>query len=439
MDQTNYSVVVDERVVVKWLTPPAPLPHPTPDILAHLVEAGFKDTAPPYAVLTGVVEGREHLLALVTGYLPDARDGWEWCVDDAVAGSTAFATELGRLAADLHLALSTLPHPAQSAPPPSAGPALPGGPAASPTSSDSGRTPAEARAAGDAAAATTAPAERAEDTRPEQAFAERAEEALGEALAVTEGEDGAWLAGRADAMRRELASLAAPMTTPLIRIHGDLHVGQILKWRDGYAVIDFDGNPTVTDADPRQPAARDVAQLTTSLEHVAQVAIKRRGTPPDRAAAWAREARAALLAAYRARLAERHRSDLLDERLIRPFEVEQECRELIYAARHLPRWRYAPMGVLRTWYPEETPAPDAGAPPADAAPHPTDTPAPHPAGTPAGDGAPHPTDTPAPHLTGAPAGDVAQFPTETPGEEPAPRAADDPSRHCAEKPEENIA
>ncbi|MEV4012876.1 hypothetical protein AB0J35_20455 [Nonomuraea angiospora] len=303
VDQTNYSVVVDEKVVVKWLTPPVPLPHPTPEVFAHLVEAGFNDTAPPYAALTRVVDGNEQLLALVTGYLPEARDGWEWCVDEAEAGATDFAPVLGRLAADLHLALATLPTPAP-----------------------------EPGAAGTAA---------------------RAEAALAEALALTDGEDGAWLATRTPAIRRELAPLQAPITGPRIRIHGDLHVGQILRWRDGYAVIDFDGNPTVTDADPCQPAARDVAQLTTSIEHVAQVAIKRRDTDPGAAAAWAATARAGLLAAYRARLAEKDRPDLLDERLVRPFEVEQECRELIYAARHLPRWRYAPMGVLRTWYQEE--------------------------------------------------------------------------------------
>uniref|UniRef100_UPI0019640A93 hypothetical protein n=1 Tax=Nonomuraea lactucae TaxID=2249762 RepID=UPI0019640A93 len=79
------------------------------------------------------------------------------------------------------------------------------------------------------------------------------------------------------------------------------------------------------------------------------------GTPPGEAVRWAREARDAVLAAYRRRLAERGGPGLLDETLIRPFEIEQECRELIYAARHLPRWRYAPMGVLRTWYPEENP------------------------------------------------------------------------------------
>jgi maltokinase len=37
----------------------------------------------------------------------------------------------------------------------------------------------------------------------------------------------------------------------------------------------------------------------------------------------------------------------VDERLLAAFEVEQECRELVYAARFLPRWRYAPMATLR--------------------------------------------------------------------------------------------
>ncbi|MGN9782224.1 phosphotransferase [Nonomuraea sp. ZG12] len=319
--------MVNDRVVVKWLTPPVPLPR-TPEVLAHLVDAGFKDTAPPYAALTRVDGPHEILLALVTGYLPEATDGWEWCADDAQAGRTAFAPALGRLAADLHLALSTFPtEPASPAEPgpraePGTGGPFPG--ASFPSASFPGEDGV------------------------------RAESALREALELTGGDDGAWLAGHAGRLREELAPLARPVASPRIRIHGDLHVGQILRWRDGYAVIDFDGNPTVTGADPLQPAARDVAQLTTSLQHVAQVAIKRRGTPPESAAHWAAEARALMLAAYTGRLAERGAAGLLDESLIRPFEIEQECRELIYAARHLPRWRYAPMGVLRDWYPEES-------------------------------------------------------------------------------------
>ncbi|MET7464457.1 hypothetical protein [Nonomuraea sp. NPDC005501] len=331
VDQTNYSVVVSDRVVVKWLTPPAPMPHPAPDVLAHLAATGFREIAPPFAALTlHEKSGQVLLLALVTGYLPGARDGWEWCVDEAEAGRAAFAADLGRLTADLHTALSTF-HP--------------GDPSALRPADLAGPVPEASRgpAAGPVPEASRGPA---------AGYGARAEGALREALELTGGEDGAWLAAREADLRRELEPLHRPAgSAPLIRIHGDLHVGQILRWRDGYAVIDFDGNPTVTGAEPYQPAARDVAQLATSLEHVAQVAVRRRGTPPAAAARWAREARDAMLAAYRLRLAERGRPELLDETLLRPFEIEQECRELVYAARHLPRWRYAPMGVLRTWYP----------------------------------------------------------------------------------------
>jgi maltokinase len=80
------------------------------------------------------------------------------------------------------------------------------------------------------------------------------------------------------------------------------------------------------------------------------VAIRRRSADPAATVAWVTAARAELRSAYENGLADAGRADMLDRSLLRPFEVEQECRELIYAARHLPRWRYAPMGVLRAWF-----------------------------------------------------------------------------------------
>ncbi|GGL21230.1 hypothetical protein Sme01_40250 [Sphaerisporangium melleum] len=312
VDQTNHSVVVDERVVVKWLTPPAPLPQPAPEMFAHLTAVGFTATALPYAALTGrSATGGETLVALVTAYLPEAADGWEWCVDEAVAGRTAFATDLGSLAAGLHAAMAT-PSPAFPDP--------------------------------------------VRQATPGDGWAVRARAALARALELTGGADGDWLARQAATLAGRLAPLGRAGGTPIIRIHGDLHVGQTLRWRGGYAVIDFDGNPTVTGADPFQPAARDLAQLATSLEHVAQVAVKRRGADPARALAWAGDARAGLLSAYRAGLAARGMAHLLEESLLGPFEIEQECRELIYAALHLPRWRYAPMGVLRARFSGDVPS-----------------------------------------------------------------------------------
>ncbi|MEO3853393.1 hypothetical protein [Acrocarpospora sp. B8E8] len=298
-DQTNHSVIVGETVVVKWFARPSE-DSPAPELFAHLAEVGFRAIAEPYAaVFCG-----DELLALVTAYLPEARDGWEWCVDEAVSGGTAFAGELGRMAAELHVALAT----------------------------PSSVWPDPVRVA-------------------EASWAGRAFEALGEALRVTEdAEDSAWLAAHEGDLRRELAPLVVAGETPVVRIHGDLHVGQVLRWRDGLAIVDFDGNPTVSGALPYQPVARDLAQLTTSLEHVAQVAVKRRGADPQAMAAWSWMTREALETAYVTKLAEAGQSELLDRSLLRPFEVEQECRELLYAANHLPRWRYAPMGVLRTWF-----------------------------------------------------------------------------------------
>lgn len=254
VDQTHESVVVGERFVVKWLRDPVP-DHPAPAILAHLTQVGFTGTA----ALAGVLSDAAGLRALVTEYLPGARDGWEWCVEDLLAGDLAFPVRLGALAAALHAALAT----------PSA--VFPG---------------------------PIAPAARM--------WSSGALELLSVVLSETGGHNGAWLKSREPALRSALELPAGLAGTPLIRVHGDLHVGQILRWDGGLAVIDFDGNPAV---------------------------------------------RADFLDAYRSVLAERDLRHLLDERLLPAFEIEQELRELHYANRFLPRWRYAPMAALRRRYP----------------------------------------------------------------------------------------
>ncbi|MEV6342869.1 hypothetical protein [Actinoplanes sp. NPDC051851] len=302
VDQTHRSVIVGERFVVKWLVPPLPAPQRTPELLAHLAEVGFDRTARPYAALYAGTD----LTALVVAFLPGALDGWDWATDDLLAeldggAPAAIGAELGRLAGELHAALAT---PSSVLPSP----------------------------AGTATAADLA------------SWVEQGERALDDALGLVDGADGTWLAGHAAAIRADLRLPAAP--TPVQRLHGDLHVGQVLRWDEGYAVVDFDGNPTAPQ-DAAEPAARDVAQLLTSLEHVGAIANRRTGhAHRDRVRAWAARERAALLDAYRPLAGE-----LFDERLLRGFETAQECRELVYAARFLPRWRYAPMEVLRNRYP----------------------------------------------------------------------------------------
>lgn len=309
VDQSNESVAVGEQVVVKLYPRTAPGPQPGMDVPAHLAAVGFGDTPAPIGALRWAdAEGRDVVLASAAAFLAGARDGWDWFVelvlrmldgdlprDDAEAPAAA----IGSLVARLHVALAApsavLPEPVATA---------------------------------------SAPTVRV--------WAERASATLDEALSLTSGAEGDRLRAMAPRIRAALGGFDAVASTPIQRIHGDLHVGQVLRWDGGYAVSDFDGNPLAPPAVRTAPdsPARDVASMARAIDHVGRIAHRRR---PDRAAdidAWIRDARVRFLAEYRAQLGA-HRA-LFDERLLRPFEVAQECHEYVYAARYLPRWLSVP-------------------------------------------------------------------------------------------------
>ncbi|WP_157739954.1 hypothetical protein [Micromonospora narathiwatensis] len=315
VDQTNTSVVVGERVVVKWMRPVTGdgSPGRAPDLLAHLTAAGFARTPTPYAaVYRDAAAGG--LVAVVTGFLPDAADGWDWCVDallDQLDGGPPadLAGDLGVLAAELHCALAT---------------------------------PSE-----------TVPAPVAVSDRDWAAGGLAVLDQARRLVAAVDDEEARWFAARVPRLAADIEPSRQVDRTYVIQPHGDLHVGQVLRWRGGLAVTDFDGNPTLDTPGGTltEPTARDVAQLRTSLLHVGEIANRRTGGRHRSAVTdWCRRAVDELLATYLRTLDERGMAYLFDARLLRPFEVEQECRELCYAARFLPRWRYAPMGVLRRWY-----------------------------------------------------------------------------------------
>jgi maltokinase len=183
---------------------------------------------------------------------------------------------------------------------------------------------------------------------------------LDEALREVDGEEGRRLAARRTVIGKDLDGIADAAPTPIIDVHGDFHVGQVLRatdetgWR--YVFTDFDGNPVLSLDERRrlQPAARDVAGMLASLDHVGRVVVKRTdGVDATDVFRWIRHAEAAFLDAYSAELDRLGRAELFDQRLLRGFWAEQECREFVYAARHLPHWRYVPDAALTALYPEE--------------------------------------------------------------------------------------
>lgn len=320
VDMTNWSVIVDDATVVKVVGTWGGADRAARQ-LTRIGDSG--------AAITPGFVGRldwhhpelgTSTIALVSEFLEGAEDGWTWAVDDVLAylaggPEPEWPARIGELAAELHKALA-------------------------PSSNDEAPRPAG------------------------EALRARAEAALGEALRVTGGEAGVRLRNRATAIRAALATIPDEPIGPVFDLHGDLHVGQILRAGEStihpgqhrYWVIDFDGDPQLADAERDQPdyAARDLAHLLSSADLVGAVVMKRLGDASQAVLDWAERARGQSLDAYRASLAAGSLGDpscVFDERLIAGFLAEQLLRELIYADRYLPRWQYAPDAAIFFRYP----------------------------------------------------------------------------------------
>ena len=206
MDQSNESVVVGGKAVVKrsvWIAPGNQRPSKLP---AHLMAAGFEEMPAPIGNASWEHPDGVAPLVSITAFLPDARDGWEWYVellermlDDPDVDAVGPAVALGAIAARLHVALAT-PTDVLAAPIGTAGEEM----------VDGWRRDAEAD--------------------------------LEAALASVDGEEGTRLRGVHEQIRIELEEIRGP-EAGTIPIHGDLHVGQFLRWPGGLAVSDLDGDP----------------------------------------------------------------------------------------------------------------------------------------------------------------------------------------------------
>lgn len=152
------------------------------------------------------------------------------------------------------------------------------------------------------------------------------------------------VAERADRVRAVAAEVAAlPATPPRQRVHGDLHLGQVLRSRGRWFVIDFEGEPLAPLAERTRPdlALRDVAGVLRSFDYAAAVG----GLTGDAAAAWTTDARDGFLAGYAA-AATTDVDDATRALLLRALELDKTLYEVVYEARNRPAWAPIPEAGL---------------------------------------------------------------------------------------------
>jgi maltokinase len=144
----------------------------------------------------------------------------------------------------------------------------------------------------------------------------------------------------------DLAALDEPVAVQ--RLHGDFHLGQVMRTLDGWKLLDFEGEPARPLAERRglEPPMKDVAGMLRSFDYAARHLLADHpadGQRAYRATEWADRNREAFLTGYaRAGGADPRQQPVL----LRAYETDKAVYEVLYEARNRPTWLQIPMAAI---------------------------------------------------------------------------------------------
>lgn len=356
-EQSNSSVVVGGSMVLKMIRRVSGGVHPELEMGAYLTAAGYANISPLLGSVSRVdAQGQPHLLMIAQGYLNNQGDAWEWtqnnlerAIRDEMAhahseqeqhynalGELAdFAGMLGQRLGEMHVVL-----------------AAPGADAdflSRPSSEKDGQA---------WASSVRAQVERALQLleQRQDGFAEEDQGLVSDLL------------GQREALLKHVDELAAQAVGGLImRVHGDLHLGQVLVVQGDAYLIDFEGEPArpLPERRAKYSPYKDVSGVLRSFDYAAAMAIRNVQTADaSEEAAQARtrvakrylhEARHAFTQAYRdatRELPHAWHDAQGEDAALQLFSLEKAAYEIAYEAENRPSWLAVPLhglfGLLST-------------------------------------------------------------------------------------------
>ncbi|MCP1366602.1 putative maltokinase, partial [Halomonas sp. BBD48] len=352
VEQSNSSVIIGHKVVLKLFRRLEPGLHPEAEIGHYLSEHGFEHVPPLYGeVARRNAAGESQTLMLVQGFIANQGDAWSWtrnALERAIrevgeesetsaeeGGYKAldeleeFATTLGQRLGELHRVLALPSENADFAP------------------------------------------EQAGETHV-AAWSQRVREQVEKALDLLERHKGnaseadQALAEQVLSERDTLLSAVEPLAQQakgslLTRIHGDLHLGQVLVAHDDAYIIDFEGEParSLEERRAKDCPLRDVAGMLRSFDYAgAKMDEAVAGKSHDESAAemahdvaerYLVASRRAFLEAYwqsAADIAHRWASHDGANAALELFVLEKTVYEIAYEAANRPAWLGVPLRGL---------------------------------------------------------------------------------------------
>ncbi|MCU1729746.1 maltose alpha-D-glucosyltransferase [Pseudomonas sp. 7P_10.2_Bac1] len=350
-EQSNSSVVVGDVLVLKLLRQLSSGVHPELEMGAYLTAAGFANISPLLgAVVRRDAQGEDTLLMIAQGFLDNQGDAWTWthnslerAIRDELADSQSalpqhynalaeladFAALLGQRLGELHGVL------------------------------------AQAHDNPDFAPQITDATDTRQWASHITAQVKQALKQLKKHLPALSPEHQAkvnTLLAQQTAIADDIQQLARQTLGGLkIRVHGDLHLGQVLVVQGDAYFIDFEGEPARSLAVRRSKHSpyKDVSGVVRSFDYAAAMAISnvQQSDHSDHAhearqrvvQRYVKESRRALIDAYRlatASLEHRWKGPDSEEAALRLFSLEKAAYEIIYEAANRPAWLHVPLQGL---------------------------------------------------------------------------------------------